>query len=449
MLENSIIVSKLNEFANKNPKEAALLGIEENLNWHDLQQSVQNFKNQLQPFINTRTLLFISNSLVEQIPFLISISQINGEFILISSYHTLDRAKELMIDFDASNVIGVKDNTIQILAQRPPTQTSDYNESLLGILTSGTTGAPKCARYSWGRLSQAVVINPKFQGRKWMMSYHITNFAGLQVFLQCFLNGGCFVIPKTWPSDWSDDVKLIENLKVDYLNCTATYSRKLTISMTQPHIKTVKGITLGGEIVEQPLIDDLKKKFPNAKIIHIYASTEMGARVEVKDEQAGFPLALINDIDIRIFENEIQLKPSNRSMLSYLQKKDIDFDSEAQGWISTGDIVEIRTDRVYFLGRKDLMINVGGFKVNPTIVEAVIRNCSGVQDVLVSGLKNPISGNLVKATIVPSAGVDPSALRPIILELCKLKLPYYSVPRVLEFIDHLALTSSSKIKRNG
>ena len=214
-------------------------------------------------------------------------------------------------------------------------------------------------------------------------------------------------------------------------------------------------ITLGGEIVDQTLINSLKKTFPSAKIIHIYASTEMGARIEVKDEREGFPLSLVDNQDIRIHEGELQLRPSNRSMLSYLGLANTGsqsgvFHLRSEGdWIATGDLVEVKGDRVLFMGRRDLLINVGGFKVNPAPVEAEIRMVSGVHEVLVSGHKNPISGNIVKATIVATQGADLEKTRVSVLKHCKERLPYYSVPRVFEFVDSFVLTSSSKIRRTA
>lgn len=448
MASQALLISKLKHFSLETPKRAAFASGSDSIGWKDLLDEVAIYTEKLKCFSNKRTLLFINNNFLQQIPFLISTSQVHGEFILISSYHTLARAQVLMAEFDAENIICVEDKKIRILATRSPTNKPFIPEPLLGILTSGTTGTPKCARYSWDRLSKAVALNEKFRNCRWMMSYHITNFAGLQVFLQCFLNGGCLILPKNWPSEWSEDLEMIISHHVEYLNCTATYLRKLILCMSDAEILSVKRVTLGGEVVDQSLIDDLKNKFPAAKAIHIYASTEMGARIEVKDEQAGFPINLINEKDIRIVDNEIQLRPSERSMISYL-KNTSEPQIKPDVWMSTGDLVEVKDGRVFFLGRKDLMINVGGFKVNPTIVEAIIREVPGVEEVLVSGLKNPISGYLVKATLVVRQNVEWEKTKTLILKECKKRLPYYSVPRIFELTDRLVLTSSSKIMRKA
>ncbi len=448
-----MLLKSLKHFAETKPNELAFIGQDGNTSWKDLLHSVDQVFDELMKFKGKRVLVYIDGRLRDQLALMISTSQIPGEFIFISSFHNLERAKILLEEFDGEHVITRDESVLKIVASRASKVKQEITEPYLGVLTSGTTGKPKCARYSWDRLASAVALNPKFEGRRWMMSYHITNFAGLQVFLQCFSNGGCLVFPRAWPPDSKDDIGIIVSSKVHYLNCTATYSRKIAISLPAETRTSISCITLGGEIVDQQLINTLKKSFPAAKIIHIYASTEMGARIEVRDEREGFPLSLVDDEDIRILDGELQLRPSNRSMISYLGltnpgvKSSVTEIREQGEWIATGDLVEVKGDRVLFMGRRDLLINVGGFKVNPAPVEAEIRKVESVHEVVVTGHKNPVSGNIVKATIVAKKGADLDATRAAILKCCKENLPYYSVPRVLEFIDSFALTSSSKIKR--
>ncbi len=437
------------------PDEIAFIGKDGATSWKELEHSVNCFSEEMIVFKGKRILAFIDGRLKDQVALLIAASNIPSEVIFISSFHSLERAKFLLEEFDAEYVVTGEDNRLRVLVHRESTGNELINEPYLGVLTSGTTGKPKCARYSWDRLAGAVALNPKFLGRRWMMSYHITNFAGLQVFLQCFSNGGCLVFPRAWPPDSKDDIDLIVSSKVQYLNCTATYSRKIAMCLPPETRTSVLCITLGGEIVDQTLINSLKKAFPSAKIIHIYASTEMGSRIEVRDELEGFPLSMIDDKDIRIFDGELQLRPSNRSMLSYLGFANTANQScvfqirNDEGWISTGDLVEVKDDRVLFFGRRDSMINVAGFKVNPAPVEAEIRKVNGVQDVLVTGQKNPVSGFIIKATVIPKEGIGLDETRAAIIKICKEKLPYYSVPRVLEFVDSFVLTSSSKVKRSA
>ena len=63
-------------------------------------------------------------------------------------------------------------------------------------------------------------------------------------------------------------------------------------------------------------------------------------------------------------------------------------------------MVELRGDRYYFVGRRDGVINVGGLKVHPEEVEAVINRHPRVQMSLVRARKNPFTGAVVVADVV-------------------------------------------------
>ena len=73
---------------------------------------------------------------------------------------------------------------------------------------------------------------------------------------------------------------------------------------------------------------------------------------------------------------------------------------DAEGFVDTGDMLELRGDRYYFVGRRDGVINVGGLKVHPEEVEAVINRHPQVRMSLVRTRKNPITGALVVADMV-------------------------------------------------
>src|SRR5439155_18062326 len=49
-------------------------------------------------------------------------------------------------------------------------------------------------------------------------------------------------------------------------------------------------ISLGGEPVDQAVLDQLRGLFPDARISWIYASSEVGASIVVHDGKAGFPV---------------------------------------------------------------------------------------------------------------------------------------------------------------
>ena len=84
--------------------------------------------------------------------------------------------------------------------------------------------------------------------------------------------------------------------------------------------------------------------------------------------------------------------------------------TDADGFVDTGDMVEQRGDRLYFVGRRSGIINVGGLKVHPEEVEAVINRHAGVRMSLVKARANPITGAIVVADVVPRGAVPAESM---------------------------------------
>jgi acyl-CoA synthetase (AMP-forming)/AMP-acid ligase II len=70
------------------------------------------------------------------------------------------------------------------------------------------------------------------------------------------------------------------------------------------------------------------------------------------------------------------------------------------GFVDTGDLIELRGDRYYFMGRRGGVINVGGLKVHPEEVEAIINRHPRVHMALVRARRNPVTGAIVVADVV-------------------------------------------------
>jgi acyl-coenzyme A synthetase/AMP-(fatty) acid ligase len=121
--------------------------------------------------------------------------------------------------------------------------------------------------------------------------------------------------------------------------------------------------------------------------------------------------------------------------------------------VDTSDLIELRDERFHFVGRRDGVINVGGLKVHPEEVEAVINRHPEVQMSLVRTKKNPITGSLVVADVVliapHSEGRDVRALQGDILMLCREALSSYKVPAAINFIPALTVAESGKLVRHN
>jgi len=99
--------------------------------------------------------------------------------------------------------------------------------------------------------------------------------------------------------------------------------------------------------------------------------------------------------------------------------------------------------RVHLNGRVDRLINVGGRKVNPAEVEAVIQGLPGVRQVVVLGTPDRQRGQAVTACVVASKGVT----REAILAACREHLAPFKIPRRIEFAARIPVNARGKTDR--
>jgi acyl-CoA synthetase (AMP-forming)/AMP-acid ligase II len=117
------------------------------------------------------------------------------------------------------------------------------------------------------------------------------------------------------------------------------------------------------------------------------------------------------------------------------------------GWAATGDVGYLDADGyVYLCDRKKDMIVTGGENVYSSEVERVIRQYPDVEMVAVIGVPSERWGEEVKAVVVPRAGSAPSVHD--ILGYVRKSLAGYKVPKTIDFVEALPVTSVGKIAKN-
>ena len=124
--------------------------------------------------------------------------------------------------------------------------------------------------------------------------------------------------------------------------------------------------------------------------------------------------------------------------------------ADEDGFVDTGDIVEWHGDRLYFVGRRGGIINVGGAKVHPEEVEAVLNAHAAVRASRAFARTNSITGALVFAEVVlrDEHRAD-AACESDILGACRARLPRHMVPAGLRFVSDLPITEGGKLARRG
>jgi acyl-CoA synthetase (AMP-forming)/AMP-acid ligase II len=321
------------------------------------------------------------------------------------------------------------------------------------LLTSGTTGVPKLVVHSLASLAGPIKHGGALGNRAvWSTFYDIRRYGGLQIFLRAMLGGGSMVLSNTEEST-ADFLVRAGAAGVTHISGTPSHWRRALMS-PQAHAIAPKYARLSGEIADQPILDHLQAAFPQASVAHAFASTEAGVAFDVGDGLAGFPADLIGrpgmPVEMKIEDGSLRIR-SDRVGTRYLGPGGEL--AETDGFVDTGDMLERRGDRYYFVGRRGGIINVGGQKVHPEEVEAVINRHPGVQLSLVRARKNPITGAIVVADIVPkpvpAAGVttEPEILKREVLDICREALPAHKVPASVRIVSSLDVTAAGKLDR--
>ena len=120
------------------------------------------------------------------------------------------------------------------------------------------------------------------------------------------------------------------------------------------------------------------------------------------------------------------------------------------GWYHTGDVAWRDEDGFFwYVGRADDVIKSSGYRIGPFEIESVIMELPYVLECGVSAAPDPVRGQVVKASIVLTAGTQPSdELKKEIQTYVKQHTAPYKYPRIVEFRESLPKTVSGKIIRN-
>jgi acyl-coenzyme A synthetase/AMP-(fatty) acid ligase len=359
----------------------------------------------------------------------------------------IERAGITVVVGDNVGVDGVRFERIHLpvagAAIAPSRKTAKKTEWVL--FTSGTTGIPKMVAHTLEGLTGA--IQPGAAADiVWGTFYDIRRYGGLQILLRALLGHASLVLSDAG-EDVADFLARLGRDGVTHLTGTPSHWRRALMSPANASINP-RYVRLSGETADQAVLDSLKARFPAAAMGHAYASTEAGVGFEVTDGLEGFPASFIGrpgPVEMKIENGTLHVR-SPRAASEYIGGGALQND----GWVDTTDMIEQRGDRCYFAGRTGGIINVGGLKINPEEVEAIINRHPGVRASRVSGRKSPITGAIVIADVVLSdAANDNATFRDAILAACREKLPAFKVPAMLRFVPKLELTAGGKLSRNA
>lgn len=346
-----------------------------------------------------------------------------------------DRVEESFTD----NIIKMQDNSYIIenrISQdkhQMIKKLQDENSSGLILFSSGSTGKPKAMIHNFDNLVE------HYKGKKekslnmilFLMFDHI---GGLNTLLNILSMGSTMIIPQNRNAD--DVCKLLQDYKIRVLPSSPTFLNLILMNKSNEkyNLSSLRMITYGTEAMPDSLLDRLKRSFPRVKFLQTFGTSETGiANTSSKSSNSTFMKIDDPELEYKIVENELWLK-SKTQVMGYLNSSMDSFTKD--GWFKTGDLVETTDDGyLKIIGRNKEVINVGGEKVLPNEVESIILSIPQVEDVMVYGEQNIITGQTVVCDVVLSEALEPKEIKKIVRKYCKDKLDSYKIPTKVNIVE--------------
>lgn len=362
---------------------------------------------------------------------------VHGTELLLSSASRVDTAMRTELLEAGFTVSVLDDDGVQ---PSVPAQPRAAEPGRLWLLTSGSTGRPKRVGHTFDTLTTVRADQPD---RTWLCPYAPGTYAWWQVVTLSLTQPGQHLVVVE-PDELDDWPRVAAACGVDAASGTPTFWRR-TLYRDAVALARVplRQITLGGEPVDQAILDQLRAVFPTARISWIYASSEVGASIVVHDGRAGFPVDWL--------DRETPGRPTLSVRDDELVVTSPYHGAGLAGPIRTGDRVQMLDDRVLITGRLDSdEINVGGSKVSAGVVRNVLAGHPAVAWARVTGRRAPVLGRMVVAEVVlapanPSDPADrPDTDEAALVRWCADRLPEHAVPRRIRVLTEIPVKETLK-----
>ncbi|MDX6696314.1 MAG: long-chain acyl-CoA synthetase [Blastocatellia bacterium] len=332
---------------------------------------------------------------------------------------------EIAITIDSDDVAVIQ--SLQRTARHPLyEQLRSGGHPGLVLFSSGSTGESKAAVHDLLWLLDKFKTPRRSQRTITFLLYD--HIGGVNTMLHTLSNGGCLVTVQERSPD--EVLAAVEKHRVELLPTSPTFINLVLLSEAyrRHDLNSLKTLTYGTEPMPLSTLRRFNSLFPNITLQQTYGLSEVGIlRSKSKSSDSLWVKLGGESFQTRVVDGILQIKAKS-AMLGYLNAPS-PFTSD--GWFDTNDTVEVDGDYLKILGRASEIINVGGEKVYPAEVESVIQELETVADAIVFGEKNPITGNIVCAQVLPAFEFEDARRKEFIAEVkrhCRRNLQSYKVP---------------------
>lgn len=382
--------------------------------------------------------------------------------------HDLKHGFRVVVITDADS----SEENIRAYSEIGNTESSDFdtvsevNDPAYLVYTSGTTGKPKgvlhAHRSLLGRLPAA---SAWFDFSRPQVIMHTGKLNWTYVLGSAMMDPlfhGHTVVAYDGPNDPKKWLELIARHQCTTFIAVPTIYRQI-LQKTEGSIDDVPTLThcmSAGEKLSEQVLHDFKDRFG----LYIHEGLGMSEISYYLSQPPGVPLKpgatgmVQPGHRVELFNKEMQPVDAGEEgmiviaaddpglFLRYYNRPDADKKAVKDGWFMTGDYaVRDEDGYVFFMGRKDDIINSFGFRVSPFEIERILKDHGAVAECAVVGEEIAPQKTLISAAVVRHKGADVSEEE--IISFLAEKLAQYKVPKKVTFFESLPRTRNGKILR--
>ena len=334
------------------------------------------------------------------------------------------------------------------------------------IFTSGSTGIPKGVMISHKNLkanTESIITYLKLnQNDRMLVVLPFYYCYGLSLLHTHLRVGGSIVLNNSFIFLGSIINNLLDYKCTGFAGVPSHFQILLRKSDNFKFTKfpDLKYVTQAGGKLAPIFIDEFRKSHPEITFIVMYGQTEATARLsylppELYEAKKGSMGKGIPGVELRVVnEKGEKIKPGeigeviargDNIMLGYFGDEDGTKNTIRNGWLYTGDLGTVdKDDYIFLTARKKEIIKVGGKRISPKEIEAVILELPEVVDCTIEGIEDQLLGEALKATVVIRSENGKDLMLEKIRQHCARHLALYKVPQVFELKEQLVISATGK-----
>ncbi len=343
----------------------------------------------------------------------------------------------------------------------------DPDRAVAVVFTSGTTGEPKGAVFTWRQLEAIGDIDG---GGRWggggrgLSSTSFAHLGYMTKLPQSLRGGGTTFMMRRWSA--GDALEMVERHRITALGGIPTQVALMLRhdSFDSTDTSSVRMIAMGGGPSTAALVREARARF-GVPVVVRYTCTEAGVGVgtapddppedaeeSVGRARKGVELTIRSDDDVSLPVGELGqvCLRSPAAMRGYWRDPEATAAVfTADGAVRTGDLGYLdEHGRLHLSGRSKEMYVRGGYNVFPLEVENVLADHPGVAHVAVVPRPDPVMGEIGVAVVVPRHAADAPTLADLRAH-ARGRLASYKLPEEVVLAAELPRTAMEKIDRTA